>query len=222
MANAYRERVASLAADSRDWRVFPDPARKLSSTVEFLCLFYSGLLEVPPDAIEESASVQQQRRLETVALVGRLAELGLLTPLEHTWNDPETSLEKQFFVPQRHARVPKGWKELISLRMRDYSSVLFSPGAWPAFVWQEGCSMWSGDGSISRSTIPEVCRGGNFGPLACCVLASMLAQDPSLAKEVAGVGLQRLDRENFLQDCRALLRGETDRWDYGANSAAKS
>lgn len=216
VANAYRQRVALLETDSRDWRVFPDPARNLSSTVEFLCLFLSGLQEAPPDSIEEAAAVEQQRRLEILSLVGRLAELGLLTPLESFWANPNASSEKQFYVPQGNVRVPKDWKEYLAQELREYSGVLFAADAWPAVAWQQGCSMWGGVDDTSRAAIPEICRAGNYGPLACYVLALMLAPEPLMAEDVAAVGLQRLDRESFLQDCTAFFAenhvgGETAR-----------
>ncbi len=79
-------------------------------------------------------------------------------------------------------------------------------GQWPAFMLQQTCSLLSGQRAAAGTTAREICERFDFGPLACCAGAMLLAKNQSdLSEEMAAIGLQRLDRESYLRDCQTLF-----------------
>jgi hypothetical protein len=218
---AYGARRDQLDATTRDWRTFPDPARRFGSSVEFACAAASRFLEVPFRALDESKQMDRQRWVPRVALAGRLAGLGLLDPIERWWFTPRDPSQKRFVIPSEGGTTSGGMVGSAVTAVKGAADETGAEGEWPAFMLQQTCSLLSGQREAACTTAHEICERYNCGPLACCAGAMLLAKSQKdLSEELAAIGLQRLDRESYLRDCQTLFDpassiGDVSRCWYG-------
>ena len=189
------------------------PARRLGSSVEFLCAGLSRCLVVSCRKFDE-AKQNSLRRWEThLALAGRLAGLGLLDPIEAWWFAPRDTKHKSFMIPSEDEEMFGGLTGSALTAVKDAADEPGTEVKWPAFMLQQTCSLLSGQRAAAGTTAREICERLDFGPLACCVGAMLLAKNHSdLSEEMATIGLQRLDRESYLRNCQNALRPGASDW----------
>lgn len=156
--------------------------------------------------LDEVKRIDRRGWQQRVALAGRLAGLGLLDPVEQWWSTPRDPRQKRFEIPTEDGATSRGLVGSAVTVATSTADEACTEGQWPAFMLQQTCSLLSGQRAAAGTTAQEICERYHFGPLACCAGAMLLAKSQKdLSEELAAIGLQRLDRESYLRDCRTLF-----------------
>ncbi len=202
VTGVYQQRLAILHSSSRNWRTFPDPTRILSSSAEFF--YSSGVVQ----SWCEYTTGDQFRHIETIQLAHNLVRRGLLEPLEPLLHDGCSSIETGFCFPQPEMKM-KGITPLVAGLLFTCSDYLFADGEWPWLIWREVCYQYSGTKHGHTAAVVQFCSNDRVGPLACYAAASLIGPQSNSTRQLATLGLTRLEREDFLRDCGTLLDENT-------------
>jgi hypothetical protein len=110
--------------------------------------------------------------------------------------------EDEFSIPVA-ADIAGRKMGLVGLGLSD---ALFSCGQWPWQVWSGVWCTLAGKGEYATQVLRDLRESDDCGPLAWWMISRLYATvSQPHARAVAALGLQKLDRESFLADCRALL-----------------
>ena len=193
-----QQRLEQVAAETANWSAFPSRERGLSSTLEFL-----GTLK-PRELYFKWFRQQLPEAFELLPLAGRLAQLGLFEPLEPLTQQRTTNEQPRFGIPSDLIHV-QGYSQMLALFLLYQSQDHFDLGTWPWLAWkcrlQRSCGMQCN----AEAAAELLASDQQTGPLACFFVASAIERGSHASEHVAALGLQRLSREAYLEDCRVLL-----------------
>ena len=156
--------------------------------------------------LDETKRIDRRRWEPHVALAGRLAGLGLLDPIEQWWFAPRENKRKSFEIPSEDGATSGGLAGSALTAVKSRGGRTQRGGAVAGVHAPADLLVAERSVAAAGTTAREICERFDFGPLACCAGAMLLAKNQSdLSEEMAAIGLQRLDRESYLRDCQTLF-----------------